>query len=106
MFNLAAWKESATRQLDINAISSALSISSIQRNITVIGCNAGAGGRYADINYGGRVYIERNDAAKLCVLKISPYDTIGTFREFNAFLSPQDNEQDYRGNSKDLVTFP
>lgn len=105
LFNLAAWKESASRQLDINATSSALSISSIKRNITVIGCNAGAGGRYADINYGGRVYIERNDAAKLCVLKISPYDTIGTFREFNAFLSPQDNEQDYRGNSKDLVTF-
>lgn len=105
LFNLAAWKESSSDQLDIDATSSALSISSIKRNVTVIGCNAGAGGRYADLNYGGRVYIERNDAAKLCVLKISPYDTVGTFREFNAFLSPQDNELDYRGNSKDLVTF-
>ncbi len=102
--HLASIPESKSKNLVSNAKSKALSLGENSVNLLIESCNGGENYRYGYLKFGNRTFIERVNGSKWNLLHLKPFDSIGIYRDFDAFYGAQ--EDTYRaGNSGDLIHY-
>jgi hypothetical protein len=100
----SGWPGSTTKNLIVtNDSTKAWRLGSFPLKLSVQGCSRGKN-RYARIRLGEREYIEKNDQSKFNVLRLPPFDSIGVYRDFDAWFAA--GEPALRaGNCADLVNY-
>ncbi len=102
--HLASIPASRSKHLLSNPKTKALSLDENAVNVIIESCNGGEDYRYGYLKFGNRTFIERVDGSKWNVLHIKPFDSIGIYRDFDAFYGAQEDR--YRaGNTGDLVQY-
>ena len=90
--------------LSEQAQSHALSLASKITPLLIESCNGGEDYRYGYLRFGNRTFIERVDGSKWNLLHLKQFDSIGIYRDFDAFYGAQEDR--YRaGNSGDLIRY-
>lgn len=101
---LSALPESRSEGLAEQATSPSLSLGSKNIPLLIESCNGGEDYRYGYLRFGERTFIERVDGSKWNLLHIKQFDSIGIYRDFDAFYGAQEDK--YRaGNSGDLIHY-
>lgn len=101
---LSALPESRFSGMTEQATTKSLMLGSQSIPITIESCNGGEEFRYGYVKYGQRTFIERVNGSKWNLLHLKPFDSIGIYRDFDAFYGAQEDR--YRaGNSGDLIRY-
>ncbi|MFM8840011.1 MAG: C25 family cysteine peptidase [bacterium] len=101
---LSALPESRTIGLNEQSSSKALMLGSRNIPLLIESCNGGEDYRYGYLRFGNRTFIERVDGSKWNLLHLKQFDSIGIYKDFDAFYGGQ--EERYRaGNSGDLIRY-
>jgi len=96
--------EARTIGLAEQAQSGALTLGAKIVPLLIESCNGGEDFRYGYLRFGNRTFIERVDGSKWNLLHLKPFDSIGIYRDFDAFYGAQEDR--YRaGNSGDLIRY-
>lgn len=96
--------EARTIGLAEQAQSGALALGAKIVPLLIESCNGGEDFRYGYLRFGNRTFIERVDGSKWNLLHLKPFDSIGIYRDFDAFFGAQEDR--YRaGNSGDLIRY-
>jgi len=96
--------EARTIGLAEQAQSGALALGAKIVPLLIESCNGGEDLRYGYLRFGNRTFIERVDGSKWNLLHLKPFDSIGIYRDFDAFYGAQEDR--YRaGNSGDLIRY-
>jgi len=96
--------EARTIGLAEQAQSGALALGAKIVPLLIESCNGGEDFRYGYLRFGNRTFIERVDGSKWNLLHLKPFDSIGIYRDFDAFYGAQEDR--YRaGNSGDLIRY-
>lgn len=101
---LSALPEASSSGLAEQVQSSALRLGAKNVPLLIESCNGGEDFRYGYIRFGNRTFIERVDGSKWNLLHLKQFDSIGVYRDFDAFYGAQEDR--YRaGNSGDLIRY-
>ncbi|MFM6955493.1 MAG: C25 family cysteine peptidase [Ignavibacteria bacterium] len=101
---LASIPESKSKNLVSGANTKSLSLDGNTVNLLIESCNGGEDYRYGYLKFGNRTFIERVNGSKWNLLHLKPFDSIGIYRDFDAFYGAQ--EERYRaGNVGDLIRY-
>lgn len=110
-FAVSSWQQSGSTFWTGTAVQSLLSDASggltlLSRNIpiSISTCGGGQGLRHSRIIFGNQEYIERPSASGFGILHLSPFDSIGKFREYAGFYTAQ-NDPLLMGNSDAIVRY-
>lgn len=101
--NSTFWTGTAVHSLHSDA-SGGLTLLSRNIPISISTCGGGQGLRHSRIIFGNQEYIERPYASGFGILHLSPFDSIGKFKEYAGFYTAQQDPL-LTGNSDAIVRY-